>query len=183
MIIGDSSALIALATMDRLELLEKIFDTIYVPQAVYNEVTMSHKPQSSKLKQFLMNRVKKVDLDISKMGLGQGELEAIKLYRDIDADFLLIDDKRAKSFAKLNGVNVIGSLGVLILAKEMDLVETIKDDLQKLENSNLLRVLADASVKASFSYPNTFLITFISMLPLVISINLFLISFSLLGST
>jgi predicted nucleic acid-binding protein len=49
MIIGDSSALVALATMDRLDLLEKIFDSIYVPQAVYDEVTISYKPQSIKL--------------------------------------------------------------------------------------------------------------------------------------
>ncbi|KIM11775.1 MAG: hypothetical protein KU38_06300 [Sulfurovum sp. FS08-3] len=137
MIIGDSSALVALATMDRLELLEKIFDTIYVPQAVYDEVTITQKPQSSKLKIFLANRVKKVELDISKMGLGQGELEAIRLYKDMNADFLLIDDKRAKSFAQLNGVNVIGSLGVLILAKEKNFISSIKDDLEKLQNSNL----------------------------------------------
>jgi len=136
-IIGDSSALVALATMDRLELLEKIFDTIYVPQAVYDEVTITQKPQSSKLKIFLANRVKKVELDISKMGLGQGELEAIRLYKDMNADFLLIDDKRAKSFAQLNGVNVIGSLGVLILAKEKNFISSIKDDLEKLQNSNL----------------------------------------------
>jgi len=137
MIIGDSSALIALTIVDKLELLEKIFDTIYVPQSVYDEVVVSHKPQSRKLQTFLSDKIKTVKLDISKMGLGQGELEAIRLYKDLNADFLLIDDKRAKSFAKLNGVNVIGSLGVLMLAKEMGLVETIKDDLQKLEDSNL----------------------------------------------
>ena len=81
MIIGDSSALVALATMDRLDLLEKIFDKIYVPQAVYDEVTISYKPQSIKLKKFLSDKVVTVNLDISKMGLGQGELEAIALYK------------------------------------------------------------------------------------------------------
>jgi predicted HTH domain antitoxin len=71
------------------------------------------------------------------MGLGQGELEAIVLYKNINADFLLIDDRRAKKFAKLNGVNVIGSLGVMILAKDMGFVESIREDLEKLVKSSL----------------------------------------------
>ncbi len=137
MIIGDSSALVALATMDRLELLEEIFDTIYVPQAVYDEVTISYKSQSVKLKKFLANKVVIVNLDISKMGLGQGELEAIALYKNKDADFLLIDDRRAKNFAKLNGLNVIGSLGVMVLAKDRGLLELIRGDLEKLLESSL----------------------------------------------
>ena len=137
MIIGDSSALVALATMDRLDLLEKIFEKLYVPQAVYDEVSISYKAQSVKLKEFLTNKVEVVNLDISKMGLGQGELEAIALYKNKEADFLLIDDRRAKSFAKLNGINVIGSLGVMILAKDKGLIEFIRDDLEKLLDSGL----------------------------------------------
>ncbi len=137
MIIGDSSALVALATMDRLDLIEKIFDKVYVPQAVYDEVTIGHKPQSLKLKRFLCDKVITVKLEISKMGLGQGELEAIALYRDINADFLLIDDKRAKSFAQLNGLNVIGSLGVMLLAHDKGLITSIREDLEKLVVSNL----------------------------------------------
>ena len=137
MIIGDSSALVALATMDRLDLLEKIFDKIYVPQAVYDEVTISYKSQSLKLKEFLFDKVVAVELDISKMGLGQGELEAIALYKSMNADFLLIDDRRAKSFAKLNGLNVLGSLGVMVLAKDAGFVESIREDLEKLVNSSL----------------------------------------------
>ncbi len=137
MIIGDSSALVAMATMDRLNLLEKIFGKIYVPQAVYDEITISYKAQSVKLKEFLADKVVSVELDISKMGLGQGELEAIALYKNMDADFLLIDDRRAKRFAKLNSVNVIGSLGVMILVKDGGFVESIRDDLEKLVESSL----------------------------------------------
>ena len=137
MIIGDSSALVALATMDRLDLLEKIFGKIYVPKAVYDEVTISDKPQSVKLKEFLADKVVSVELDISKMGLGQGELEAIALYKNMNSDFLLIDDRRAKKFARLNDVNVIGSLGVMILAKDSGLVESIRKDLVKLVSSSL----------------------------------------------
>jgi len=137
MIIGDSSALVALAIVDRLEVLEEIFGAIYIPQAVYDEVTICYKPQSIRLKEFLAKKVIRVKLDITKMGLGQGELEAIALYQYKKADFLLIDDRRAKSFARLNGINVIGSLGVLILAKEKGYIDSIRRDLEKLKESSL----------------------------------------------
>ena len=137
MIIGDSSALVALSIMDRLDLLESIFGKINIPKAVNNEVTISYKPQIVKLKIFLANKIINIEVDISQIGLGKGELEAIALYKNMEADFLLIDDRRAKSFAKLNDVNVIGSLGVMVLAKELGKVKTIRDDLEKLLNSDV----------------------------------------------
>jgi len=137
MIIGDSSALVALSIMDRLDLLESIFGKVYVPQAVYDEVTISHKPQSLKLKNYLKDKIATVDLNITQMGLGQGELEAIALYKHLNSDFLLIDDRRAKKFAQLNSVNVIGSLGVMILAKERGLITLIRDDVEKLISSDV----------------------------------------------
>ena len=137
MIIGDSSALVALAVMDALDILEKLFDEVLVPQAVYDEVVVPHKSQSHKLKNFLDNKVVSVTLDIRKMGLGDGELEAIALYQRMEADFLLIDDKRAKKFANLNGVNTIGSLGVMILAKEQGHISLLRPCLEKLTDSNL----------------------------------------------
>ncbi len=61
----------------------------------------------------------------------------VALYNHLNSDFLLIDDKRAKEFAKLNNVNVIGSLGVLLLAKEQGIVTSIGADLKKLRDSDV----------------------------------------------
>ena len=137
MIIGDSSALIALAVVDQLGLLEKLYDNLLVPQAVYDEVTQIGRPQSDTLKVFLQNRVKVVDLRLAKLGLGLGELEAITLYKELDADVLLIDDNRAKKFATLNGIRVIGSLGVLIKAKEHGYIEDVKPLLNQIMASEI----------------------------------------------
>ena len=137
MIIGDSSALIALSVVDKLELLEKLYKNLYVPQAVYDEVTHIGRPQSDKLKQFLQGRVKMVDLNLTKLGLGLGELEAITLYKELDAEVLLIDDNRAKKYAVLNNVKVIGSLGVLIKAKEEGYIEKVKPFLESIMKSEV----------------------------------------------
>ena len=137
MVIGDSSALIALSVIDKLELLEQLYENLYVPQAVYDEVTKVRKPQSDKLKQFLQNRVKVVNLNLAKLGLGLGELEAITLYKELNADVLLIDDNRAKKYAILNDARVIGSLGVLIKAKEKGYVEKVKPFLEAIMKSEV----------------------------------------------
>ena len=137
MIIGDSSALVALAVVNQLELLEKLYDKLYIPQAVFDEVTQVGKPQSDKLRQFLQSKVKRVDLTLTQLGLGLGELEAITLYKELDADVLLIDDNRAKKYASLNGVKVIGSLGVLIKAKEKGHIEIIKPFLDEIQKSEV----------------------------------------------
>ncbi len=137
MIIGDSSALVALAVVNQLELLEKLYDKLYIPEAVFNEVTQVGKPQSDKLRQFLQSRVKRVDLTLTQLGLGLGELEAITLYKELNSDVLLIDDNRAKKYAMLNDVKVIGSLGVLIKAKEKGYIEEVKPLLEELQKSQV----------------------------------------------
>jgi predicted nucleic acid-binding protein len=49
-------------------------------------------------------------------GLGAGETEAILLARTLDADWLLTDDAEARIIAGLAGLEVHGSLGVLLWA-------------------------------------------------------------------
>jgi hypothetical protein len=67
--------------------------------------------------------------------LGMGEREAMTLYKQLHADLLLIDDAKAKRIAIDNDIKVIGSLGVLLLAKQKGLILKIKPYLELiLEN-------------------------------------------------
>ena len=52
LIIADSSALIALATCDGLEVLLRVYEDVKVPQAVYDKVIEPEKPQAAVLKTF-----------------------------------------------------------------------------------------------------------------------------------
>ena len=139
LIIGDSSALIALATMNALPLLSQLYDTVLVPESVYQEVTQAEKAYSFGLSQYLINA--QCDLTTSEtsklLWLGQGEWDAIQLYQQKQADVLLIDDQRAKRFAALQGVNMIGSLGILLLAKQADLIESVFPYIQRLQGSGV----------------------------------------------
>jgi len=140
LIIADSSALIALATCHCLELLDRLFEKVRVPQSVFNEVIVEGKPVAEKLRLYLQGKTMIVDLTtiiINAGGLGSGELEAMALYKQIQADYLLVDDNRARRVAKLNKIKITGSLGVLLLAKQEGLIRTVKPFLDQLKTSDI----------------------------------------------
>jgi uncharacterized protein len=140
LIVADSSALIALAICDSLVLLDQLFDEIKVPQAVFDEVIIEGKPVANKLKAYLRGKVAFVDLTayvINAGGLGRGELEAMALYRYLPADYLLVDDRRARKVAKINQMTITGSQGILLFAKQQGLITHVKPFLDQLRFSNI----------------------------------------------
>jgi len=137
-LIADSSALVALAIVDKLDVLEILFGSVYIPTAVFNEISKKDKPQSKKLTDYCKNRTIDVAPQANfNISLGLGESEAILLYKEKNADFLLCDDKKAKKFAQTFGINTIGSLGILLKAKEKKLIDTISPLLTLLKESNI----------------------------------------------
>ena len=137
-LIADSSALIALAVVDKLEVLEELFGEVYVPRAVYNEVSQKSKGESEKLAMYCQDKVLDITSEVNlNITLGSGESEAIILYKEKHADFLLCDDKKAKKFARNFGVNVIGSLGILLKAKEEKLILEMAPLMESLKVSQV----------------------------------------------
>jgi len=139
-IIADTSALVALAVCDALDLLIKLFENVTVPLSVFNESTISDKPQAEKLQQFLKDKISDQTIDNTLQlptNLGKGEVDAMFLYKKLNADYLLIDDNRARKVAQINEIKIIGSLGVLLLAKNQNIIKLISPFLDKLENSDI----------------------------------------------
>ncbi|MBL8091507.1 MAG: DUF3368 domain-containing protein [Anaerolineales bacterium] len=138
LIIADSSALIAIATCDGLDLLLQVYEEIKIPEAVYAEIVAPEKSYADALGAFLVGRVVKVQPVQSKFistGLGRGEIEAMSLYNQISADILLIDDQKARSIAEQNEITCIGVLGFLVIAKQKGVIKKIKPYIQRLEDS------------------------------------------------
>ena len=140
-VIIDSSALVALSVCQCLPIVEQLFIEIRVPEAVFTEICVSGKPEAERLRKWLYNRVQVISLSdyhiIKADGLGRGELEAMALYLSLSADLLVVDDAHAKKVACLNGFEVMGSLGVLLLAKRRGLIYYIKPLVEILAQSNI----------------------------------------------
>ncbi len=137
-LVADSSALVTLAIVDKLNVLESLFDDVCIPKAVYDEITVDHKIESKRLKVFCEGKVKVIRQSfVFPVSLGVGESEAMTLYKELQADFLLCDDKKAKKYAKNFSINTIGSLGVLLKAKEKGLIKEIAPLLGILKKSDI----------------------------------------------
>ncbi len=125
-VISNASPLIALSNIRQLELLEKLFQKIVIPEAVYKEVVEEgkDKPGAVEVKKATDKwiEVKKVknsdEVKALRALLDYGEAEVIVLAQEIKADLLILDNKEPRIFAKHLGFKLIGTIGILILAYE-----------------------------------------------------------------
>ena len=139
-LIADSSALVALSVCDSLDFLDALFGEVKVPQAVFDEVSVNHKPESAVLERYLQGKVESVDTEkyvYLDAYADAGETEAMLLYKQMSADWLLIDDKRGRKIAAVNHINTIGSLGVLLSAKKRGLISAVKPKIDQIADSNV----------------------------------------------
>ncbi len=139
-LIADSSALVALSICDGLELLEQLFGEVKVPVAVYQEVTVRNKTGSGELETFLEGKVEAVDTAnyIYLDGYADlGETEAMLLYKQLSADWLLIDDRHGRQVAGINRIQTVGSLGVLLAAKQKGLISALQPRLDLLTRGKI----------------------------------------------
>lgn len=137
-LIADASALIALSICNSLSLLDAIFGTVLVPEAVYLEVTSTDKPQAERLRHYLQDKVRPVNMQnyvYLNAFADAGETAAMLLYKELPADYLLIDDKRGRKVAAINQIKTIGSLGVLLQAKRAGLIPHIAPLLSQIDAS------------------------------------------------
>ena len=133
-----ASALIALSACDSLSLLNALFGTVLVPEAVYLEVAAVSKPHCEPLRSYLQGKVRQVDMRhfvFLDAYADAGETAAMQLYKELDADYLLIDDKRGRKVAAINQIKTIGTMGVLLQAKRAGLVASIAPLLASIDAS------------------------------------------------
>ena len=119
-VVADSSPLIAMARIGRLDLLHSVFGQLLVPDAVWREVVVAGVGKKGALDvgdAAWIERRSIVDsplVNLLRHDLGAGESEAIVLAREVKADFLLMDERLGRSAAQRLGLQVVGLVGVLI---------------------------------------------------------------------
>lgn len=55
-----------------------------------------------------------------------GESESVLLYQELNADYLLVDDKKARAIAEHLGIQCIGTIGMLSIAKERGIIRELR---------------------------------------------------------
>lgn len=141
LIIADSSPLISIAILGLLDSLEFSFPEIIVPVEVFKEVTQHDKPFALELNKFLEGKVFQVQNQLAvqmlRKEIDAGESEAIILAIEKNTPLILIDDFKGRKFSELNGLNPIGTLGVLLNFKRKGKIEKIKPLIEILVNHKI----------------------------------------------
>lgn len=139
-VVVNTTPLIALSEIGKLNILKDMYGEISIPKAVYDEVKLE--PAYSEVNSSL-DWINVVDIDdtvYAKMfsaRLHAGEVEAIMYAIDTKADLIVLDDKLARKTAKYMGLTVTGTLGVVIKAKEMGYIEAVRPIMNKLIQNGL----------------------------------------------
>ena len=144
-LIADSSVIIAFQAVDRLNVLRSLFGEIFIPDAVYKEVFAVEKKKAPAFIKVVKLKNREV-FNTLFLQLGAGESEVIALALEKKTDKVAIDDKLARRTAEKLGLKIIGTVGILLLAKEKKLVPTVKSVLDALKKKISFR-LSDAVVE------------------------------------
>jgi uncharacterized protein len=128
LVIADSGPIFSLALIDRLDILNELFDDVKIPEAVWNEITYDEtKLDYSKLYIFFKDKTCQIEgLNELAFVMDYGESESLILYKELHADFLLIDDRKARKIAESLDINGIGLIGLLSIAKDKGLIKLLR---------------------------------------------------------
>lgn len=140
-VVCNSSPLIHLAKIGKLELLEKFFDEILIPEAVYRECVIEGgmRDDVKRIADAAWIRVVEIkDIELKKALntiLDEGESEAIVLALQESAELILLDDYDAREFARTYELKITGTIGILIKAKHEGYVSNMGGLLEKLKET------------------------------------------------
>lgn len=139
-IVSDTSCISNLQIIGKLDLLHLIYGKVLIPNAVNSELLQLNKfyPKLQEINSYSWIEVRKVEnetlVENLRKELDYGESEAIALAKELSADALVIDEAQGRAIAVKLGIHVIGLLGILIQAKQKNLIEAVKPILQELKD-------------------------------------------------
>jgi uncharacterized protein len=137
-VVSDTTALSNLLHIDKLTLLKDLFGQVLVPKAVLHElaVVVGFAEKVAQADYIIEVQCAQIlDALRSNEALDVGEKEAISYAVDNAADLLIIDELNGRKAATEQGLQIIGTIGILIAAKKKKKIETIKQYLDDLKTN------------------------------------------------
>lgn len=141
-VVADAGPLIAFGRLRKLDLLGRLFEKVIVPRAVFEETQF--RPDLADARAILAARqsgvltmeelspgVERLPPDVE---LGEGEAAAISLAAE-RGHAVLIDERLGRQVAAALGLRVIGTVGVLVIARRRSLIPSLKLLLEELNTS------------------------------------------------
>jgi len=140
LVVADTSPIFYLLSIGQIDLLPRLFGTVFLPDAVHTE--LCH-PAAPRIVRDWADKIpavgagKQIDPidDATLQPLGAGERAAVTLALALPAQLILIDERKGTAVALDKGFDVTGTLGVLGLAARRGLVD-LADCFARLKRTN-----------------------------------------------
>lgn len=140
----DTSPLILLHRIKRLNLLSELCEELVVPKAVADEL-LSYEEDRSAWNAFLTSSVKtrilqsftRISPDIAGWGLGKGESEVIAFTIASTGYEAVLDDLEARKCAATLKIPLRGTVGIILLAKKKNIIPAAKPLIEALKTAGL----------------------------------------------
>lgn len=140
-IVSNTTPIISLLKINKLQILKELYEEIIIPGEVYNEI------EAGKDKEFYTDLAKIEWIKIERiqnpkslaffLDLDKGEAEAIVLATEVEADLIILDEILGRFHAKHAGIKVTGTAGVLLKAKQVGYITELKPLLFELRTKNV----------------------------------------------
>ena len=123
-VISDTTPIVSLLKIDKLELLRDLFEEVVVPEAVYDELTsndvFAEEAKAIASCPYLLKKIVENKEAVSVLqlatGLHLGESEALVLANALHADLVLLDERPGREVAQNMDLDFTGTIGILSTA-------------------------------------------------------------------
>ena len=139
--VSNTSPLLNLAIIGRLEIVRAQFERVFIPPAVMEECCLEEgRPGSSALRQaaeewiIVVSPSDEALVRTLRQDLDQGESEAIALAVEKEASRILLDEREGRRRARNVGLETTGALGILARADREGELDSLSQELDRLEN-------------------------------------------------
>lgn len=137
-VVSNTSPLTNLAAISQFNLLQALFNEVYIPTAVESELSAGGNiwPGSIEVKNATWVQVRSVSnqalVDALRLDLDWGESAAIALALELKADLVLLDEQSGRYAAQHFNLKVMGVVGLLIRAKQLGFIAEVRPLLDRL---------------------------------------------------
>lgn len=128
-VIADTSCLILLDKIGELQLLQSLFQRVTITEEIAAEFGQQLPDW------FTIRSVGKVNFQYA-LDLDIGEASAITLALELDSVLLVLDDYKARKVAQKAGLDITGTLGLFLKAKQTNTIHSVKPLLDKIQLTN-----------------------------------------------
>ena len=134
-IVCNASPIINLSKINKLDLIEKLYQKIIIPGAVFKELIVKghDKENIPAIKSLIENNI----IDVQEVqsnalvralekDLDPGESAAIALAAEINAELIILDERDARETAEIYNLKKTGFIGILMKAKQKGFIDSVK---------------------------------------------------------